>query len=312
MDFVVIGLGLSALALLTGLSLLCLVAPRWFRKAGVAHPGDAAYARAQAGERHALGQGFLCAGAVLLLATLGGISAGLSDQAGAYLIATMTTLAALGLYGWDLLYRRQHPVPRRRRPAPAEKRVTTDESSAAVPSASLAATTTVRRRVLPKRQTLVPVTPTSPEALATNGHIELEELPSPGTPEPDASIVDALVAARPEGPPIPAGLPETAADADQAAPGDIAATTANPEVNTEPVAVDLTPAADAALEDPLLPEPMPRLPDQGEEGSAAHSEPDVEPDPASFGDDRVIALFPNAAARRSRMIAAPPDADGQS
>jgi hypothetical protein len=91
---------------LTGLTLLCLVAPRWFRKAGVTQPGDAAYARAQAGERLALGQGFLCVGAVLLLTTLGGISAGLGDKAGAYLIATMTTLTLLGLLGWDLLYRR--------------------------------------------------------------------------------------------------------------------------------------------------------------------------------------------------------------
>ena len=135
MDFVVIGLGLSALALLTGLTLLCLVAPRWFRKAGVAQPGDAAYARAQAGARHALGQGFLCVGAVLLLTTFGGISAGLADKAGAYLIATMTTLAALGLFGWDLLYRRQHPIPVRRRAAPARAKQTAQDPPA-VPSAA--------------------------------------------------------------------------------------------------------------------------------------------------------------------------------
>ena len=38
----------------------------------------------------------------------------------------------------------------------------------------------------------------------------------------------------------------------------------------------------------------------------------AEPEALPHGDDRVIALFPTAAARRSRTIVAPTDPDGQS
>ena len=60
----------------------------------------------------------LVSGAVLLLVTLGGITANLPDRTGAFLIASVATVAAVGLLAWDFVYRRQHPTPPRRRLAP--------------------------------------------------------------------------------------------------------------------------------------------------------------------------------------------------
>ncbi|MEZ4564343.1 MAG: hypothetical protein R2853_16555 [Thermomicrobiales bacterium] len=213
MDFVVTGLGLSALALLTGLALLCLVAPRWSRKSRAAHPEDGAYARALAGERSALGQGFLCVGAVLLLATLGGISAGLADKTGAYLVAAMATVALLGLFGWDLLYRRQHPLPRRRRvaptrPIPADAEAAPAAVASTPPTGSPATTaTTVRRRVLPARQRVAPAPP-PPSAAESLTAAEREpdvvpsadEAHSVGTAAASLAIADDEAAAGPENP----------------------------------------------------------------------------------------------------------------
>ena len=314
MDFVVIGLGLSALALLTGLTLLCMVAPRWFRKSRAVQPADAAYARALAGERHALGQGFLCVGAVLLLATLGGISAGLADKAGAYLVAAMTTVAALSLFGWAVLYRRQHPVPQRRRmaparakPAPAEDPATADAATTPT-GAPEATTTTVRRRVLPARQRVSPIS--QPTATAVAG-VALEIEPaSEGegahaeAPEGVAKVEASLATAGSEAKesPEPIGV----ADAQEESS---AAQTEAPvaPVSEEPVVED---ASEGAAD---LPEPTPLLLTQANgaaepaAASAAETEPDLMPD----GDDRVIALFPTAAARRSRIIVAPTDPDGK-
>jgi hypothetical protein len=63
-----------------------------------------------------------------------------------------------------------------------------------------------------------------------------------------------------------------------------------------------------------LPEPLPFVPTHanGAAEPATASPPGGEPDIIPDGDDRVIALFPTAAARRSRMIVVPPDPDGQS
>ena len=316
MDFVVIGLGLSALALLTGLTLLCLVAPRWFRRVGVAQPGDAAYARAQAGQRHALGQGFLCVGAVLLLTTLGGISAGLADKAGAYVIASMTTLGALGLLGWDLLYRRQHPIPARRRAASVRPKqaseATPDVPSADSPALSHTPTTTVRRRVLPARQRVVPaaqpvgslaapsVAPEEDVQRAVEedrpGEATLKSLT--GSAEPQVAASDAVTPdAEDYG-----TTPETRATADMAA-GDPQEDAPETTDNEEPAVVEagrpelkpLEPANTNGAVDPEASAPTP-----------------IETDVLPHGDDRVIALFPTAAARRSRTIVAPPDPDGQS
>ena len=317
MDFVVIGLGLSALALLTGLTLLCMVAPRWFRKSRAVQPADAAFARALAGERHALGQGFLCVGAVLLLTTLGGISAGLADKAGAYLVAAMTTVAALGLYGWSMLYRRQHPVPQRRRAAPARVQPATAEVPATAEAATTqtgapeATTTTVRRRVLPARRRIAPA---SQPVTATAEGVALEIEPAPesdvahdealeGVAEVAASLATASSEAAPglesPEPSVAPGVqeaPSAARTEDTAAP-----------VSDKPIVED---ASDVAAE---LPEPVPFPPARanGAGEPAAASATETEPDLMPDGDDRVIALFPTAAARRRNMIVAPTDPDGK-
>lgn len=316
MDFVVIGLGLSALALLTGLTLLCLVAPRWFRRVGVAQPGDAAYARAQAGQRHALGQGFLCVGAVLLLATLGGISAGLADKAGAYLIASMTTLGALGLLGWDLLYRRLHPIPARRRAAPVRPKqaaeATPDVPSAVSPALSPTPTTTVRRRVLPARQHIVPAAQPLASMAAPSVALEddaqravEEQRPGEAAEESLSGSTEPQIATSDGATPDAEDHgtePETRATADMAA-GD-------PQENAR----ETTDDEESAVVDARRPEIKTLEPanSNGAVDPAASTPTSLETDVLPHGDDRVIALFPTAAARRSRTIVAPPDPDGQS
>lgn len=314
MDFVVTGLGLSALALLTGLALLCLVAPRWSRKSRAAHPEDGAYARALAGERSALGQGFLCVGAVLLLATLGGISAGLADKTGAYLVAAMATVALLGLFGWDLLYRRQHPLPRRRRvaptrPIPADAEAAPAAVASTPPTGSPATTaTTVRRRVLPARQRVAPAPP-PPSAAESLTAAEREpdvvpsadEAHSVGTAAASLGIADDEAAAGPENPePV----------ATSGAHGDLPA--AKSSEAEEPARAEPEAAAPtvAAVD---IPEPVAIAPAQtnGTPEPGAVSALGDAPDASPGGDDRVIALFPTAAARRSRMLTAPTDPDGK-
>lgn len=317
MDFVVIGLGLSALALLTGLTLLCLVAPRWFRKAVVAQPGDAAYARAQAGARHALGQGFLCVGAVLLLTTLGGISAGLADKAGAYLIATMTTLAALGLFGWDFLYRRQHPIPVRRRAAPARAKRTAQDPpavpSAASPVMSPAPSTTVRRRVLPARQR---TDPAAQAITATAAPFETQDDDVQHAGEEQRPEEDNLLefpGGSPELPIITSDgptpeAPDQSSVTDTRASGEMAE--GDPQENGR-ARVDAEAPTVVAASRPE-PESLEPAKTNGVADPTASSSPFVEPEALPHGDDRVIALFPTAAARRSRTIVAPTDPDGQS
>lgn len=312
MDFVVIGLGLSALAMLTGLTLLCLVAPRWFRKAGVVQPGDVAYARAHARERHALGQGFLCVGAILLLSTLGGISAGLADKAGAYLIATMTTITLLGLAGWDILYRKQHPIPVRRRTTSTRESQSDQPATApnpvTLPTTPAAVTTTVRRRVLPSRQRVMS---TSQPVTAI-----LSEDPDNGLhpdPEAEGSHVDVV------GDDVDTDTqPAASTDFEQPASQDLEVAADLHVENADVEEISEDSAREASLEErssstPVFPEPVPFETARSNgatdpELSPSLTEPDLLPD----GDDRVIALFPTAAARRSRTVSAPTDTDGQS
>lgn len=305
MDFVVIGLGLSALALLTGLTLLCMVAPRWSRKSRAVHPADAAYARALSGVRHALGQGFLCVGAVLLLATLGGISAGLADKAGAYLIAAMTTVAALGLFGWDILYRRQHPVPQRRRVPAASAKSAIAEAPTGLPEASTVASppamaTTARRRVLPARRHPAPARQPTEAESASGIAISAEHASADLEPQVAAGneiepVVESRESASESGP-----MEET--------PAEITGESGKMVAEENEVAAEEPPEVAAAL-----PEPVPFAPEHtnGTARPITAPQPGDEPDVTHDGDDRVIALFPTAAARRSRMVAAPTDPDGQ-
>lgn len=111
-----VGLGLGALAILSGIVMLGALSGRWERAAArAADPGDAAYARAVAASRGATGQDLLWAGAAMLLATVGALAGSLDDRTGALLVATTATVAALGLLLRAHLYRVRHPLPRRSR-----------------------------------------------------------------------------------------------------------------------------------------------------------------------------------------------------
>ncbi|MFT4037098.1 MAG: hypothetical protein QM692_02860 [Thermomicrobiales bacterium] len=332
MDFVVIGLGLGALALLGGLALLCLVAPRWQRRArAAALPADAAYPAAKADERHAAGQALLVAGAALLLATLGGISANLHDRAGAFLIASVATVAALGLLAWDVVYRRQHPTPPRRRLAPRAAPVAAASAPAGAqrvrraPSAQpqAAAGTTGTAGAAPAS---VPSTDADVAAVSRDDSGEAPATEPEGADPPEAtgleatgpvSAVEPVAARSPEqaGPPTPVGDPAATAGASSAP----TAPAASPEApGNAPVSqpapariIDITarngrqagplPAPTTTQEPAPVPAPVKATP------AAADTRNNPEPD---AGDDRVLALFPTAAARRERP-ATPPDDDGE-
>jgi hypothetical protein len=310
-DFVVIGLGLSALALLTGLTLLCLVAPRWFRRAHAVQPGDSAYARAHAGERHALGQGFLCVGAVLLLATLGGISAGLADKAGAYLIASITTVAILSLLGGDVLYRQQHPIPHRRRAPSARTSGDADNAATTDPAVSPGASpTSVRRRVLPTRQPVAAAAQpaeAAPEAVEVMVADEIalgDELPQAEAPETVPDNAEPQIAGSSDEATEPQ---DHEATTEIGSPGETGIGPLEEPASAKPIAGE-TAEVPAVFPEPVL---LERAKANGSADPSA-SAPGDEPDMVPNGDDRVIALFPTGAARRSRTIVAPSDPDGQS
>lgn len=116
MDFVVVGLGLGALAILAGVILLGWVTGRWQRVAATAAtPDEVRYARAMAGNRQSAGQALLCAGGAILLATIGALAGSLDDQTGAYLVTTTATVAAVGFLIWEHLSRLRSPLPSRPR-----------------------------------------------------------------------------------------------------------------------------------------------------------------------------------------------------
>jgi hypothetical protein len=118
-DFVVVGLGLGALGILLGVTLLGWVAGRWERDGRVAAPDEAAYYLAVAVNRQGAGQALVFAGGAILLATIGALAGSLDDQTGAFLVATTATVALLSLLIWAWLHRVRIPAPfRHRRPAP--------------------------------------------------------------------------------------------------------------------------------------------------------------------------------------------------
>jgi len=119
-DFVVVGFGLGAGAVLLGVMIGGWLAGRAERTAAAASsPAAVAHAQATAAEYRAVGQTILYAGSALVLATAGGLAGGLDDRTGALLVATVATVGAAGTLVWGYLYRVRHPMPSRpRRQAP--------------------------------------------------------------------------------------------------------------------------------------------------------------------------------------------------
>lgn len=121
MDFLVVGLGLGALAILGGIIMVTLVVWRSQRAARQAtRPEEQRYHLASAAARNASGQGLIVAGVVILLATVGAVAGSLDDRTGSLLVATTATVAAIGLIVRDVLYRSRYPLPRRPRARPLE------------------------------------------------------------------------------------------------------------------------------------------------------------------------------------------------
>jgi hypothetical protein len=114
-DFVVVGLGLGALAVLLGVVMLGWMAPRAQRAAArTTSPEDAAREQAIAAQQRGTGRSFLYAGAAMLLATAGALAGSLDDRTGALLVTTTATVAAIGILLGGYLHRARNPLPRRR------------------------------------------------------------------------------------------------------------------------------------------------------------------------------------------------------
>ena len=125
MDFLVVGLGLGALAILGGIVMVTFLAWRAERAAQRATRSDEQqYHAAVVASRNAAGQALIAAGAVILLATVGAVAGSLDDRTGSLLVATTATVAAIGLVVRDFLYRARYPMPRRPRARPLETPLT--------------------------------------------------------------------------------------------------------------------------------------------------------------------------------------------
>jgi hypothetical protein len=131
LDFVVVGLTLGALAILSGVVLLGWETGRWQRSAARAD-SSAAAARflAIAADRRSTGEALLYAGAAIILATVGALAGSLDDRTGAFFVVTTVTVAAAGILLRAYLHRTRHPIPAtpRRVPRPVPPpRPTTSE-----------------------------------------------------------------------------------------------------------------------------------------------------------------------------------------
>ncbi|MCC7021795.1 MAG: hypothetical protein IT338_03155 [Thermomicrobiales bacterium] len=171
MDFVVVGLGLGALAMLLGIALLAWAAPRQARLARAASRSEARRGLAIAANRRGAGVALLYAGGAIFLATIGGLAGALDDRTGAFLVATTTTVAALGLLVWGYLDHLRNPIPPPTRP----------RADAVVLESS-------RRSVT--RPLIV-----APDPATANGHgSEDRALSAPAAPVPAPVVAEALLA----------------------------------------------------------------------------------------------------------------------
>jgi hypothetical protein len=124
-DFVVVGLGLGACAVLAGVILLGWSLPRAEGIVAAASDPDAiARGDAAVAATRGAGQVMLSAGGAIFLATAGALAGSLDDRTGAFLVVTTVTVAALGILVWGYRNRNRIPwlMPRRGEravPAPA-------------------------------------------------------------------------------------------------------------------------------------------------------------------------------------------------
>jgi hypothetical protein len=122
-DFVVVGLGVGALAILLGLTIRE-VGSRWW-----SIQPDAPLSSPEQARRLAIGRAGRSGGTVLslagtfiLIATIAAIALNLPDRTGAIVVMAVVTIAVLGTVVWGAVYaRRSHPrsAHRTRRPRPA-------------------------------------------------------------------------------------------------------------------------------------------------------------------------------------------------
>lgn len=208
MDFVVVGLGLGALAMLLGVVMLAWVAPRRARLARDAPPVEARRCLALAANRRGVGRALIYAGAAIFLATIGGLAGSLDDRTGAYFVATTATVAALGLLVWGYLDHLRNPIP-----PPARVRDAASESARQ-----------------PRTRPLV----AAPEGMGANGHGD--EAPQPAeahaasTPPPLIATPLLAIAAR--------SVTSSVTDP----PATEAAAASPKETASEPAAADAAPA----------------------------------------------------------------------
>ena len=100
MDFVVVGLGLGACAMLAGVILLGWSLPRAERVQASSSLHARTYAEERVAAIRGAGQVMLSAGGAILLATIGALAGSLDDRTGAFFVVTTVTVAALGILVW--------------------------------------------------------------------------------------------------------------------------------------------------------------------------------------------------------------------
>ncbi|HEU0114760.1 MAG TPA: hypothetical protein VFQ80_08785 [Thermomicrobiales bacterium] len=109
MDFVVVGFGIGSICILAGLVLRD--APGWWARRPGRRPEADDLRTARLGR--ALGNVILVGGIALAVVTLAALFTGLSDGAGALLVASAVTVVAIGLVAWAMRWRRRYPPPSR-------------------------------------------------------------------------------------------------------------------------------------------------------------------------------------------------------
>lgn len=122
MDFVVVGLGVGALAVLLGLTIRELGSRWWSLAPGVPLSSPDQVRRLAIGRVSRAGGSVLSlAGVLILIATIVAIGLGLPDRTGAIVVMAVVTVAVLGTVAWGAIYAfRHHPPAARpaRRPRP--------------------------------------------------------------------------------------------------------------------------------------------------------------------------------------------------